>query len=462
MMCKNREVKVSLLLLAIVILFCVMPGSVGTRSVLAEQYSASGNDSSEQQAPNDEIHNASDPVNGSGKPLKDQAGQYSSLSQVSDEEIKLFIRAFHDTVVQVTNNLVYENEALDSYLDLDLENMRKLRNILLDDLFRTKLQIFNHPELYKVTPVQYAGSQYKYWYFERENDRIYVSVYEDHELMTWPTELMRYATQNGIQPYPEYLLLSSGYKRYELHLQDGHLKIGEIQTDELGVSSDGNAIDEHMEAWFNTISAADRETFISFFYNIPRSQMEQFFIQLDRTSNTDNTSVSSAQANEIKDFLLSYHLALEKMIQSNSTDMSLLSDFMQTETSTWQGMEYLLIKEKDKKDTQAAGTGAFYPEPLIHRYHSLDVQRYGSYYLLSVYEEHLVMIEGKEIKTQIYPLPGGLMEYLLFRKGKALYVVSERKIEASDEVIWHSSSPLDIGEYLKSTKPGQEETSLIN
>ena len=64
-------------------------------------------------------------------------GPSTSLADVTDEEVKDFIRSFHRSVVLMTNELDVSEEEIGRYLDLQDEKMRIMQNMLLDDVFRT-------------------------------------------------------------------------------------------------------------------------------------------------------------------------------------------------------------------------------------------------------------------------------------------------------------------------------------
>lgn len=126
-----------------------------------------------------------------------------SLDDVTDEEVKDFIRLFHRSVVLMTNELDVSEEEIGRYLDLQDEKMRIMQNVLLDDVFRTKCQLFEHPELVDADLVEFQGSLYKKWHIERSENRITADVFEEHDLASWPQEVKAYALKNGIYAYPE-------------------------------------------------------------------------------------------------------------------------------------------------------------------------------------------------------------------------------------------------------------------
>ena len=109
-----------------------------------------------------------------------------SLDDVTDEEVKDFIRLFHRSVVHMTNELDVSEEEIGRYLDLQDEKMRIMQNVLLDDVFRTKCQLFEHPELVDADLVEFQGSLYKKWHIERSENRITADVFEEHDLASWP------------------------------------------------------------------------------------------------------------------------------------------------------------------------------------------------------------------------------------------------------------------------------------
>ena len=376
------------------------------------------------------------------------------LDDVPDEEVKDFIRSFHRSVVLMTNELDVSEEEIGRYLDLQDEKMRIMQNMLLDDVFRTKCQLFEHPELVDADLVEFQGSLYKKWHIERSENRITADVFEEHDLASWPQEVKAYALKNGIYAYPEYPLLRSGYKRYELELRQGQLKICGMQADEETSSSTADSFKDHIEKLFACLSQEQRDIFESFFYQTSRNQMKDYFRQNGFTLKEDQGVIPVTQKDEldkIKDFLMSYHSTLEKMLQNPESDLSQLTPFVQKESSTWKGLSYLLQREHEKcPEASVAAEAPYYPEMLLHRYQDMEVKRFGPFVFVSVYEEHLVRIDGREVKTEIGPLPNGLMNYLLSSEGGTLKILREEKMETREHALFQSQSPVNIGSHTVS------------